>query len=248
MTGAPAGASFVLVVEDEPTIQALIARTLRQHAFQARIALRRDEVLALAGDEACAAVLLDLGLPDDDGMDIARALRERSDVPILMLTGRAAVRERVSGLEAGADDYIVKPFDSEELVARLRAVLRRKPRAERRRARAVAILLGAGRLDLATREFAGPSGSEKLTEQETRLLRAMVDNDGPLARASAYGLVFGRKWEPTDRSLDVHVANLRRKLKAALGGSDPIATLRGKGYELSAPASVEVEAEAEDGG
>jgi two-component system phosphate regulon response regulator OmpR len=248
MTGAPAGASFVLVVEDEPAIQTLVARTLRQHAFQARIALRRDEVLALAGDEACAAVLLDLGLPDDDGMDIARALRERSDVPILMLTGRAAVRERVSGLEAGADDYIVKPFDSEELVARLRAVLRRKPRAERRRARAVAILLGAGRLDLATREFAGPSGSEKLTEQETRLLRAMVDNDGPLARASAYGLVFGRKWEPTDRSLDVHVANLRRKLKAALGGSDPIATLRGKGYELSAPASVEVEAEAEDGG
>jgi two-component system phosphate regulon response regulator OmpR len=248
MSDAQAGASFVLVVEDEPTIQALIARTLRQHAFQARIALRRDEVLALAGDEACAAVLLDLGLPDDDGMDIARALRERSDVPILMLTGRAAVRERVSGLEAGADDYIVKPFDSEELVARLRAVLRRKPRAERRRARAVAILLGAGRLDLATREFAGPSGSEKLTEQETRLLRAMVDNDGPLARASAYGLVFGRKWEPTDRSLDVHVANLRRKLKAALGGSDPIATLRGKGYELSAPASVEVEAEAEDGG
>jgi DNA-binding response OmpR family regulator len=171
-------------------------------------------------------------------------LRERSDVPILMLTGRAAVRERVSGLEAGADDYIVKPFDSEELVARLRAVLRRKPRAERRRARAVAILLGAGRLDLATREFAGPSGSEKLTEQETRLLRAMVDNDGPLARASAYGLVFGRKWEPTDRSLDVHVANLRRKLKAALGGRDPIATLRGKGYELSASASLETE----DGG
>jgi two-component system phosphate regulon response regulator OmpR len=233
MSDAQAGASFVLVVEDEPTIQALIARTLRQHAFQARIALRRDEVLALAGDEACAAVLLDLGLPDDDGMDIARALRERSDVPILMLTGRAAVRERVSGLE-----------DSEELVARLRAVLRRKPRVERRRPRAVAIRLGAGRLDLATREFAGPSGSEKLTEQELRLLRAMVDNDGPLARASAYGLVFGRKWEPTDRSLDVHVANLRRKLKAALGGRDPIATLRGKGYELSASASLETE----DGG
>ena len=236
--------SFVLVVEDEPAIQAMIARTLRQHGYQPRLALRRGEVLALAGDEACAAVLLDLGLPDDDGIDIARALRERSDVPILMLTGRAAVRERVSGLEAGADDYIVKPFDSDELVARLRAVLRRKPRAERRRARAVAILVGAGRLDLATREFAGPSGREKLTEQEARLLRAMVDNDGPLARASAYGMVFGRSWEPTDRSLDVHVANLRRKLKAALGGEDPIATLRGQGYELRAPSSIATE----DGG
>lgn len=239
MSDASTETGFVLVVEDEPAIQAMIARTLRQHAFQARVALRRDEVLALAGDEGCAAVLLDLGLPEDDGMDIARALRERSDVPILMLTGRTAVRERVNGLEAGADDYIVKPFDSEELVARLRAVLRRKPRAGRRRARAVAIILGPGRLDLATREFAGPSGREKLTEQELRLLRAMVDNDGPLARASAYGLVFGRTWEPTDRSLDVHVANLRRKLKAALGGKDPIATLRGQGYALSASASIE---------
>jgi DNA-binding response OmpR family regulator len=239
MSDAPEEASFVLVVEDEPAIQAMIARTLRQHAFQARVALRRDEVLALACDEACAAVLLDLGLPEDDGIDIARALRERSDVPILMLTGRAAVRERVNGLESGADDYIVKPFDPDELVARLRAVLRRKPRAGRRRARVVAILLGAGRLDLATREFSGPSGREKLTEQESRLLRAMVVNDGPLARASAYGLVFGRNWEPTDRSLDVHVANLRRKLKSALGGMDPISTLRGQGYALSASASIE---------
>lgn len=233
--------SFVLVVEDEPAIQAMIARALRQHAFQPRAALGRDEILALAGDASCAAVLLDLGLPDDDGIDIARALRERSDVPILMLTGRAAIRERVNGLEAGADDYIVKPFDADELVARLRAVLRRKPRTERRRARAVAIVLGAGRLDLATREFAGPSGRERLTEQEARLLRAMVDNDGPLARASAYGLVFGRSWEPTDRSLDVHVANLRRKLRAALAGEDPIATLRGQGYALRAPASIATE-------
>lgn len=123
-----ADAPAVLVVEDDPTIQAMITRCLKLYGYRVQTALRRDEIFGAVDSKNCAAIVLDLGLPGDDGVEIARALRLRSEIPILMLTGRAGIQQRVAGLEAGADDYIVKPFADEELVARLRAVVRRASR------------------------------------------------------------------------------------------------------------------------
>lgn len=224
--------SSILVVEDDPGIRASIVRCLRLYGYEACIAATRDEIFAQIGTGACEAVILDLGLPDDDGVDIARALRQRSAIPILMLTGRAGIHERVVGLEAGADDYIVKPFAGEELVARLRAVLRRAPRGPVAPPRPRVLRVGDVRITFDAREISGPRGVQRLTEQEARLLRAMADSDGPLGRAAAYRFVFQRDWEPTDRALDVHVANLRRKLRLAGGKADTIVTLRGQGYLL----------------
>ena len=236
MSGADSPA--VLVVEDDPTIQAMIARCLKLYGYRVRTALRREDIFGAVDGRNCAAVVLDLGLPGDDGVEIARALRLRSEIPILMLTGRAGIHERVAGLEAGADDYIVKPFADEELVARLRAVLRRAPRAVARVATPQTLRIGQSVIAFETREIVGPAGRQRLTEQELSLLRALADSDGVLGRAAAYRFVFQRDWEPSDRALDVHVANLRRKFKLAGGDPEAIATLRGQGYQLRGAVAV----------
>jgi DNA-binding response OmpR family regulator len=231
-------APAVLVVEDDPTIQARIARCLKLYGYRVRTALRRDEIFGAVDSRSCEAIVLDLGLPGDDGVEIARALRLRSEIPILMLTGRAGIHERVAGLEAGADDYIVKPFADEELVARLRAVLRRAPRVATRVATPHTLRVGQSVISFEAREIAGPAGRQRLTEQELSLLRALADSDGVLGRVAAYRFVFQRDWEPSDRALDVHVANLRRKFKLAGGDPEAIATLRGQGYQLRGAVAI----------
>jgi DNA-binding response OmpR family regulator len=232
-------APVVLVVEDDPTIRATILRCLRGFGFDARSSVDRAEILGQVAAGACAAILLDLGLPDDDGIEIARAIRGTSAIPILMLTGRARISERVAGLEAGADDYIVKPFAEDELVARLRAVLRRAPRPAASPAGGGSYRIGDVVIAFEARELAGPRGRERLTAQELRLLRALIDGGGTLGRSAAYRFVFQRDWQPTDRALDVHVANLRRKLVRAGGASGAIVTLRGQGYLLRGAVAVD---------
>jgi DNA-binding response OmpR family regulator len=231
MTDAPT--PVILVVEDDPTIEGMILRCLRQFGYRTRTALRREDIMAAVADGGCAAIVLDLGLPSDDGVDIARALRRQSAVPIVMLTGRAGIHERVTGLEAGADDYIVKPFAGEELVARLRAVLRRAPPGAAAAAPPAQVFrVGAVRVALDARLLEGPLGQQRLTEQEARLMRALIESAGALARVAAYRFVFERDWEPSDRALDVHVAHLRRKIREAGGDPEAIATMRGQGYLL----------------
>jgi DNA-binding response OmpR family regulator len=244
MTQTVAGSPFILVVEDNPVVVELVSRTLRLSGYHVKVVATRALVLEQLAGGDCAAIVLDLGLPGDDGIQIARVVRERSNVPILMLTGRAGIHERVAGLEAGADDYLVKPFAPEELIARLRAVLRRmsKPRTEGEQLRELALRLGGTRVDLATGEARGPSGSARLTGHELRLLRALGRTDGPLGRAAAYREIFKREWDPQDRSLDVHVANLRRKLEAVSAAGGLICTVRGEGYELRSPCVVETAA------
>ena len=244
MTQTVAGSPFILVVEDNPVVAELVSRTLRMSGYHVQVVATRAHVLEQLSGGDCAAIVLDLGLPGDDGVQIARVVRERSDVPILMLTGRAGIHERVAGLEAGADDYLVKPFATEELVARLRAVLRRmsKPRSDGEQLRELALRVGSARVDLSTGEACGPSGNARLTALELRLLRALGRTDGPLGRAAAYREAFKREWDPQDRSLDVHVANLRRKLEAVCGTPGLICAVRGKGYELRSPCVVETAA------
>lgn len=239
MTTLAENTAFLLVVEDDPNVLVLVKSTLRLAGYHVRTAITRAEVFAQLDSGLCAAILLDLGLPGDDGILIARAVRERSAVPILMLTGRSGIHERVTGLEAGADDYLPKPFAQEELVARVRAVLRRSPRLTEPQQREVALHIGGARLDIATRELHGPHSKERLTEHEQRLLLALCRNEGTLGRAGAYREVFQREWNPTDRSLDVHVSNLRGKLQNACNSPGLIATVRGQGYQLRGALRIE---------
>lgn len=229
----------ILVVEDEPVVRDRVVSCVRRAGYGVETALNRAEVMAALDAGHIGAIVLDLGLPGDDGVAIARAVRERSNVPILMLTGRAGVHSRVEGLEAGADDYLVKPFAPEELEARLRAILRRVPVAAVPASKARTIVLGTARLDCASGDVAGPQGTARLTSREVGLLLAMCRSAGPLARKVAYREILGREWDPTDRSLDVHIANLRRKLESACSEGSIIGTVRGAGYELRISFSIE---------
>ncbi len=239
MTPSTANTAFLLLVEDDPNVLEVVSSTLRLSGYHVRTAITRADVFAQLDSGLCAAIVLDLGLPGDDGIRIARAVRERSTVPILMLTGRSGIHERVTGLEAGADDYLLKPFAPSELVARVRAVLRRAPGPAESRKREIALHIGEAQLDIATRVLHGPHGNELLTEHEQRLLLALYRNEGTLGRAGAYREVFRREWDPGDRSLDVHVSNLRRKLQAACNTPGLIATVRGQGYQLRGSFRIE---------
>jgi len=239
MNSGAAITAFLLVVEDDPNVLHLVSSALRLAGYHVRTAITRTEVFSQLDSGMCSAIVLDLGLPGDDGIGIARAVRERSAVPILMLTGRRGIHERVKGLEAGADDYLLKPFAPEELVARVRAVLRRAPKLEQPQKREVALHIGGAHLDIATRILHGPHGDHRLTEHEQRLLLALCRSEGPLGRAATYREVFQRAWDPSDRSLDVHVSNLRSKLMAACNTPGLIATVRGQGYQLRGPFRVE---------
>ena len=236
--GATIGQS-ILVIEDEPLVQERVVRALRHSGFLPMVALTRKEILDHVSAGDCAALVLDLGLPGDDGINIAKAVRKISNVPILMLTGRAGIHSRVSGLEAGADDYLVKPYAPEELIARLRAILRRSQPPASKGGAVRGVRIGKARLDVATSELAGPKGASHLTTREARLLVALCRASGVLSREATYREVFERDWDPGDRSLDVHVANLRRKLEAACDERTVIATIRGEGYELRVPAVIE---------
>lgn len=238
MNASAEATAFLLVVEDDPHILELVSSTLRLAGYHVRTALTRAEVFEQLDSGLCIGILLDLGLPGDDGIRIARAVRELSAVPILMLTGRRGIHERVIGLEAGADDYLPKPFAPEELIARVRAVLRRAPKPSGSSRPEIAVHVGGAQLDVATRELRGPNGGARLTEHEQRLLLALCRSEGTLGRAAAYREVFQREWDPRDRSLDVHVSNLRGKLMAACHAPDLIATVRGKGYQLRGPRRI----------
>ena len=232
----------ILVVEDSAVVRERVLRILARHGFQTSTALDESGIMAVLDQQACDAILLDLGLPSGDGISITRSIRRHSRIPILMLTGRASVQSRVAGLEAGADDYVVKPFAPEELVARLKAVLRRvgEPAPERRDP--TALRLGPALLRLDLNELHGPGGRERLTQREARLLLALGRSGGRLARPAAYREAFERDWRANDRSLDVHVANLRGKLARVGAGAKFITTLHGFGYGCSAPITLLFEA------
>lgn len=235
---SPSNESFILIVEDDAAIRDLLTDILKNTGFFLRTAIRRADIIEMIDSGRCRAIILDLGLPNDDGIAIAKLIRKQSDIPIIMLTGRVGIHDRVLGLDAGADDYILKPFAAEELIARLKAVLRRIPENTRTSDCRI-IRLNESTVDLTNRTITGPLGSDLFTLQELRLLLALVDSKGPLSRPAAYRSVFKRPWQPEDRSLDVHIASLRKKLRKTSGSANMIMTLRGEGYEIKADITIE---------
>jgi DNA-binding response OmpR family regulator len=219
----------VLVVEDDEEIAQTLQRSLRLEGYEVRIA--SDGVSAL--DDAHAflpdLVVLDLGLPRLDGIEVARTLRAQDDVPILMLTARDALEARVEGLDAGADDYLVKPFERQELLARLRALLRRRPPRG-----AAPLVVGDLQLNPDTHEVERGERSIELTQREFELLEYLMRNERiVISRQRLLDEVWGYDPFSTTNTIEVFVSNLRRKLEA---GGEPrlLHTIRGAGYVLRA--------------
>jgi DNA-binding response OmpR family regulator len=223
----------VLVVEDDDSIADPLERGLRRHGLD--VARVSTGAAALAAEEP-DVVLLDLGLPDVDGIDVCRALRARSDVPIIVVTARSDELDRVLGLELGADDYVVKPFGLRELVARIRAVTRRsrprgRPPGEAHSADE-AQRLGALEIDRRARRVRVDGTEVSLTPKEFDLLALLATEPGAVfERRRILEQVWDPHWYGPTKTLDVHVASLRRKL--AVDGC--IETVRGVGFRFMAP-------------
>jgi DNA-binding response OmpR family regulator len=224
----------VLVVEDDEAIAQVLQRSLRMEGYDVKIADDGVAALDVAHAFLPDLVILDLGLPKMDGIEVAKTMRETDDVPILVLTARDAVESRVEGLDAGADDYLVKPFERQELLARLRALLRRRPPRGQ-----AALVVGDLKLNPDTHEVtrgASPDGADdrpiELTQREFELLEYLMRNERiVISRQRLLDEVWGYDPFSMTNTIEVFVSNLRRKLEA---GGEPrlLHTIRGAGYVL----------------
>jgi two-component system OmpR family response regulator len=224
----------VLIVEDDPDVRNSTAEYLASHDFQVDVADCGDAMRAALEKAVPNVVLLDLRLPGEDGLTLARDLRERYDVAIIMVTAADAVVDRVVGLEVGADDYVAKPFDLRELLARVKSVLRRAraPAAGGGAAQRTTVRVGGLSLDLSAHRLLDAQGAEvPLTSMEFDLLRVFVGHPNQvLSRDQLLNLTRNRDWEPFDRSIDIRIARLRRKLEPDPDKPQLIKTVRGAGY------------------
>jgi DNA-binding response OmpR family regulator len=219
----------VLIVEDDEDIADVLRRSLRNEGYEVRTSADGDEALDVATAFFPDLVVLDLGLPGMDGVEVCRQLRLESDFPILMLTARAETEDRVTGLDSGADDYLVKPFERQELLARIRALLRRRPPRG-----AASLEVGDLSLNPDTREVRRGDREIELTNREFELLEFLMRNERlVVSRERLLDEVWGYDPMAATNTIDVFISNLRRKLEA--GEEERLLhTKRGAGYVLKA--------------
>jgi two-component system, OmpR family, response regulator BaeR len=226
----------VLVVEDEAKLAALLVDYLRANGYAPRVVADGPAALAAFAEDEPAIVLLDLNLPGLDGVEVCRSIRRDSAVPIIMLTARVEEIDRVIGLEIGADDYLCKPYSPREVVARVRALLRRAEGRLPGAAQAQRTGGGGFVLDEAGQRAWWQQRSLPLTPIEWRLLRTLLQQPGRVfARAQLLDAIHADFRDVSDRAVDSHIKNLRRKLQAAVPGHETIATVYGVGYRLELP-------------
>ncbi|WP_209589958.1 response regulator [Massilia sp. BHUDP2] len=212
----------IMIVEDEPELATLVADYARASGYAPQVFGDGREALAAIRAQPPALVVLDLMLPGLDGLSLCRTLRESSDLPVIMVTARVEEIDRLLGLEAGADDYLCKPFSPRELMARIKAILRRAGPAEPRRA--LAIDEGARRIAIQGRQL-------DLTPTEFAILAALARRPGQVfSRAQLLDAARADSLDATDRAIDSHIKNLRRKIDAAAPGLEAIRSIYGLGY------------------
>jgi two-component system, OmpR family, response regulator RegX3 len=222
----------VLVVEDEGAIAVPLAEHLEREGFDTEVTGTIEAASVAFNKEAPDLILLDVMLPDGDGRDLCRQIRTRSDVPIIMLTARGEEIDKIVGLELGADDYVVKPFSAGELVARMRAIMRRG----RATARKGAIDVGPIHLDPASRTVTKDGEPVELAAKEFDLLHMLMANAGQVVRRED---IMDEVWDPhwfgPTKTLDVHISWLRKKLEETPSDPRYITTVRGVGFKFAAP-------------
>ena len=224
-------AERILIVDDDRSVRDSLAEYLQEHGYEVALAEGGEAMRRTLAAGVPDVVLLDLNMPGEDGLSLARWLRANHDVAIIMVTGAGEVVDRVIGLEVGADDYLAKPFDPRELRARLKSVLRRtrggtaKPAGKR-------VKVGRCMLDLQTHQLIDAKGEDlPLTGMEFDLLRVFVERPNQvLSRDQLLTHTRNREWEPFDRSIDIRIARLRKKIEADPEKPKTLKTVRGAGY------------------
>lgn len=229
----------LLIVDDDSQLTAFLSRFFTRHGYKVVTAGTSHGMFEALAERTFDLIVLDLILPDEDGLEAARRLRTTSDIPVVMLTARGEVHERIVGLELGADDYVPKPYEPHELLARVRSVLRRAkgaPSASPRRGLSAKARIAGIELDF--RKLSAVKISDGtdlgLTSTEFGMLKALVDVDGDvITRQEILQAVYGNSIQATDRVIDTHMVRLRRKLGLANSPNEIIKTVHGIGYKLA---------------
>jgi DNA-binding response OmpR family regulator len=236
LVGSMSSSGHILVVDDEPKVRTLLRRCLEGEGFAVSEAKDGAEMRDRLDGEAVSLVTLDLNLGKENGLDLAREIREHHNIPIIMLTGKGDAIDRVVGLEVGADDYLAKPFELRELVARVRAVLRRARPASDTSSSGQRFAFDGWVFDINRRSLKRADGEAlELTTSEFNLLEAFVKRPHRvLSRDDIMDLLKGHDWSPLDRSIDNLVARLRKKVEQDPDRPALIKTVRGVGYTFTA--------------
>jgi two-component system OmpR family response regulator len=230
----------VLIVDDDRDIRTLLAEYLEMHGYAARTAGDGEAMREAVARSKYDLIILDLSMPGQDGLELCRELRNTSDVPIVMLTARGDPSDRILGLETGADDYLAKPFEPRELLARVRNVLRRATGGQGSRSPVRRLRFGEWILDLTSRSLVDRRGVVVgLSGSEFRLLEAFVSNPNCVLTRGQLLDLTRRDTETFDRSIDLQVSRLRQRLGDDARASELIKTVRGEGYVLAATVRAE---------
>jgi two-component system OmpR family response regulator len=233
----------ILVVDDDRAIRTLLVEYLEARGFRALAAADGAAMWRVLDSAQVGLIVLDLTLPGEDGLTLCRTLRAKSGVPVIMLTARGEPLDRILGLEMGADDYVPKPFEPRELIARIKNVLRRTEALppNLQPLEATRVSFGRWTLDLASRHLQSPEGTlVMLSGAEFRLLRVLVEHPNRvLSRDQLMSLTKGQDADPFDRSIDLQVSRLRQKLGEDVRAPALIKTVRSEGYVLAVPVAVE---------
>jgi len=223
------GEERILIVEDEVKIAAVLKDYLEKSGYRASLLERGDAVISFVKEKPVDLILLDVMLPGLDGMEVCKGIRKFSSVPIIMVTARVEEIDRLIGLEIGADDYICKPFSPREVVARVKAVLRRIHPAQEEKV----ISAGGVSINISSHQVTVQDNPLKVTPSEFRLLKVMMTHPSRVfSRTELVGLVQGYEFEGYDRTIDSHIKNLRKKITAVNPGIEVIQSVYGEGYRF----------------
>ena len=239
-TNQETSAKRILVIDDDFELCQLINRFLTQEGFVIESVNSGMAGIEQVLSQSYELVVLDVMMPEVNGFDVLRRIRTQSHIPVLMLTAKGDALDRVLGLEMGADDYLAKPFNPQELVARIRAILRRvKPQADEARSARTPLVVGDVEMDRGARVVRRQGETVNLTSVEFDLLEVLLQSAGQvISRETLTRDVLGREFSPFDRSIDTHVCNLRKKVGLLPQGTERIKGVRGIGYVYALPAEM----------
>ncbi len=225
----------ILICDDEPDVREMVGEYLERRGFEVVTAANAEELRTRLGAERFDAVVLDINMPEEDGLSALRRLRVDNDLPVLMLTAASEVVDRIVGLEMGADDYLGKPVDLRELEARIKAVIRRRGRPPAPEVSDDRVRFGRCTLDIDAAKLFGGDGDEiPITSMEFSLLKVFAENKGRvLNRDQLLEKAHDRSWDPFDRSIDIRISRLRRKIETNPSKPEVLRTVRGLGYIFS---------------